>query len=320
MSYDTDMLVWVSDLDEYINIDAISRNNEHEAEEEALEAELERLGDIALFSRKSISSRTIYSRGVGPEQWRWMKHRAETSLSQDNTPAEVEADFLNAIMTLARRYAVARYARLEDLSFSSAITATFPHGIRALLYQFMTGEQSLSDISCRNTIQKTLHYAASSSKLTAYDQVGLVQRSLHELAIDVGGANADQRLNKDGMRRILSLLRLHFSVRECQVQSVSELQEMNLRYKQARIATEGALDAERRVTGSKIRNWRMRSLHPLTFYFPYCVRNSLSRLISQVAECDISPEPNIATNELALIYCGIELMKRSAKEKADRSE
>ncbi len=320
MSYDTDMGIWVSDLDGYIDIDAINSENEREAEQERLDVELDQLGDIALFSGKSVSSRVIYSRGVTPEQWRWTRHRAEASLSQAQTSAEIETAFLKAILSLGRRYAVARFARQEALSFSSAITATFPHGIRALLYQFMAGEKLLSDNSCRNSIQRTLHHAASSSDRIAYEKTGLVQQTLHVLAIDAGGANAAQQLEKKRMRQILALLRLHFSVNESRVRTVSELNSMNARYEQMRIGTEEETSKDIIISGKKIRNWKMRFLHPLLFYYPYGIRNSLNRLILHTTESDSSLTPIVATNELCLADCGMQLMNIAAKEKASSGE
>lgn len=95
MSYDTDMMIWVGDLDDYVNIDAISSWNQLDAKELALEADLDALGDISLFSNQAISSRKLYSRGVSPEQWRWMLHRAEKSLAQIDTHGNIEKAFLH---------------------------------------------------------------------------------------------------------------------------------------------------------------------------------------------------------------------------------
>lgn len=320
MSYDTDMLIWVGDLDGYIDIDAISRDNELEAEQDALEADLDSLGDITLFANKAISSRTLHSRGVSPEQWRWMLHRAEKSFGELDTQEDIERVFLKATMSVARRYAVARYAGFEGLSFSSAITAIFPHGIRALLFSYMAGEQSLSDRSCRKEIQRTLHLATSTPNLTAYDQTGLVRRSLHKLAIDTEGTDAHLKLDKDRTRNILSLLRLHFSNLECQVQSASELQEMHLRYESARAAEKRGFDTSQKLTGKRISNWRLRSLQPLTFYFPFSVRHSLKRLLDPNELSERLMDRQAAVNELALTYSEIELMRRRAKNRAKRSE
>jgi hypothetical protein len=316
MSYDTDMRVWVGDLDGYVNIDAISRANQLEAEEYAMEADLDGMGDISLFSNQTISSRKIHSRGVNPEQWRWMLHRAEKSLGQMDTHADIEKAFIKATMSGARRYAVARYAGFEGLSFSDAITAVYPHGIRALLFSYMAGEQSLSDRSYRKEIQRTLHLAASTPDLTAYDRAGLVRRYLHELAIDEAGRSAFLKLDKVRMRNTLSLLRLYFSNLECQVQSAAELLKIQLRYEAARAAEKQGFDTSQKITGKKVQNWRLRSLQPLTFYFPYSVRHALKRLIDQDPSSAGLMDHKSAVNELALSYCEIELMRLRGREKA----
>ncbi len=308
-------MVWVGDLDGYVDIGEIDRANQLEAEQYALEADLDGLGDIRLFSNQTISSRKIHSRGVNPEQWRWMLHRAEKSLGQMDTQKEIEKAFLTATMSAVRRYAVARYAGFERLSYSDAITAVFPHGIRALLFSYMAGEHSLSNSYYRRKMQRTLHLAASTQNITAYDRAGIVRRGLHDLANDEANTNDCPKLDKSRMRNILSLLRLHFSNRECQVQSSVELREMHIRYEAARAAERQGFDTTQLVTGRKIQNWRLRSLRPLTFYFPYSVRHTLKRLMNQELSSGVSIDCKAATNELALIYCEIELMRTRGKER-----
>lgn len=316
MSYDTDMMVWVGDLDGYVNIDAISRENEREAAEHALEVDLDDLGDIALFYNKTVSSRKIHSSGVSPKQWRWLLHRAERSLGELHTQEDIEAAFLKATMAAVRRYAVARYAKFERLSFSDAITAIFPHGIRALLFSYMAGEPSLSNPSCRKEIQRTLHLASATPNLTAYDRAGLVRLSLHSLAIDEAGSNVNSKLDKGSMRRVLSLLRLYFANQECKVQSVAEFVEIQVRYEAARAAEKRGFDTSQNITGRRIKNWRLRSLHPITFYFPYSARHSLKRMADQEKSADRSMDRQSAANELALTYSEIELMRARAKNRA----
>lgn len=310
MSYGTDMMIWVGDLDGYINIDAINRENDLEKKKHALNAELNALGDVSLFSNNSISYLELHSCGVNLEQWRWTLHRAEKSLGQMDTDEQIEKAFLKATMSAVRRYAVARYAAFEGLSFESAITAIFPHGVRALLFSYIAGEPLLSDTSCRKEIQLALHLAASTKNITAYDRVGLVRRRIHELAINHAGSEAHLKLDKNRMRNILSLLRLYYTNLECQVQTVAELLEIQLRYEAARTAEKRGLYTSPIITGKKIKNWRLRFLQPLTFYFPYSARHALKRLTDQPPSRTGPMDKKTAANELALIYCGIELMRK----------
>lgn len=315
MSYDQGPMIWVSDLDDYIDIDAISREAEEENRKRALGAEVERIGDLSLFCTRSLSFGKLQSRGVTPDRWRWMRHRAERSLGRAHDAIELEASFLKAILSLGRRYAVARYARLENLPVSTAIAATFPHGVRALIYSYMAGERLLSGLSSKREAQRSLYLARSNQTLTAYEQTGFLQRSLHQIAISVGGEGAHLQLNKHQMRDILSVTRLHFATLECDVRSAAELRDMNLKYEVARARTEQGAEAPRTITGKEIRNWELRSLHPLTFYFPFALRCSLDRLLEESCERKTLIQRAAAVNELSLAICAIELMRESSAGK-----
>lgn len=313
MSNDKNLRIWVGDLDGYINIDATSYANELEEEQDILDDSLDGVGDIVLLAGQTISARELMVRGVAPPQWRWAQHEAERYILKAKTTDEIETAFLKAVITSGRRYAVARYACLERLSYDSAITATFPHGIRALLYQYMVGEPSLADISQRKAIQRALHQAASTSGITAYERTALVRDCLHEQARVAAGSGGHLQLNKDSIRNILSLCRLHFSILECHVQSTSKLDELVRLYDLARVTTAKQRGQDKTITGKYIRNWKLQHLHPLIFFYPFCIRNSLARLTFQNARAMTSFDHITAVNELALVLCGINLMRAGAK-------
>lgn len=149
MSYDSgnDLKLWVRDLDDYVNLDAIFSEYEAKRQEQLLNDKLDEVGEIRLFADKSVSFRTLHSRGISPEKWRWIKYAVDKSLGQVKDAAGLEARFYRSVIVSGRRYAVARYARAENLSLASATTATFPYGIRALIYQFMASEPTLADRS-----------------------------------------------------------------------------------------------------------------------------------------------------------------------------
>lgn len=314
MSNDSNMRVWVGDLDGYIDIGAISASNSLEDQEEEIEEALIEIGEIALFAGKTVSSRALYSRGVNSDKWRWAQHSAQKSLGQAQTRSEIEAAFLKAIIDYGRRYAIARYATFEGLSYSSAITATFPHGIRALLYKYMVSEPLLADRTQRIEIQKTLQHARSAPDLTAYERAGEIRKGLHYLAIAAGGPEGHLCLDRDGMREMLSLCRLHFLALECRARSVSELQKMKFRYELAHIEASRECDKGQVLSGKYIQNWKMRHQHPLFFFFPYCIRNALARATFQDIEGTTPFDRKTAVNELALTICGIELMQTKAKK------
>lgn len=317
MSYDTDTghKVWVSDLDDWVDLDGIFTENEAQQQEDQLNGQIAEIGDIGLFAERSISSRTLYERGILPQKWRWMLHEAEASLGRAHSCAEIEAGFLKAILASGRRYAVARYARSERLAFSSAITATFPYGIRALLYQYMAGEVALGDISQQKIIHQAFQDAIANHELMAYDRTGLVRQRLHQLAIAGAGPNGHLSLSKEGMRNALSLCRLYFSTIECNIRSIPELINLNWRYDFARSIAERKFDQSRVITGNYVENWKIRHLRPLIYFYPYSARNALARAIHQTTK-DMKPLSRAhAANELALARCGIDLMRKFGKDR-----
>lgn len=317
MSYDADLghQIWVSDLDDHVDLDAIFAEHEVAQQEDVLNEELDEIGDIALFAGRTVSSRTLYLRGITPKKWRWMQHDAETSLGQAEGRNKIEAAFLKAIIACGRRYAVARYARSEHLSFSSALTATFPYGIRALIYQYMAGEVSLADHSNKKFVQQAFQDAISNAELTAYDRVGLLRQRIHRLANAGAGPDGHLCLNKEGMRTTLALCRLYFSAIECSVQSVSELIKLIEKYELALKVTGREHDQAQVITGKYIHKWNVRHQRPLIYFYPYSARNALTRLIRQTADSGSFSGRSVAVNELALVGCGIELMRKTARKR-----
>ena len=316
--FDDSLIIWVSDLDNWINVDFSA---EHEAETEALEAELDHkaethedelghIGKISLFAQRSISSQTIQARGINAGEWRWSLHEAEKALGDASDRHEIERFFVKKLIDMGRSYAVRRYARWEKLPYSSALTATFSHGIRALVYQYIAGEQSLRDLPNRQSVQGALHAAIKAEGLTAYDRTGIIQQALHHNARLVNGAEGHCTLDKIRTKTILSLCRLHFSVRESNLSSLEELQELDRLYNDARTAMDNGMTLDQEIVGRRIRNWKMRHLHPLIFLFPYSVRNAITRGYYQVCDDPNSFDRNGAVNELALAHCGIELMRK----------
>ncbi|MDG2516107.1 hypothetical protein P7B04_25925, partial [Sphingobium yanoikuyae] len=76
MSNCSGLSIWVGDLDCYINIDAICAENEREAEEAALELELDEIGEIRLLAGKSTSARYLNCNDITPSDWRYAVHQA----------------------------------------------------------------------------------------------------------------------------------------------------------------------------------------------------------------------------------------------------
>lgn len=330
MSNDSGFSVWVGDLDGYINIDTINYYNELEAREEQLAYELETIGEIKLLAGKAISAETLNRKGVTPDAWRHAVHVAQRAIGEEpaktsHPPAGLEihypencgARFLRAMMDLGRPYAVARYARWEQLDYPSATTSTLNHGIRALVNQFLASEGIERGPDADRLIREVLTLNVTKAAI-AYHRAGCMQAALHRIADMAPGHPGARGLNKENTRALLSLTRLFFSTRELQVSSVSELRSLMAAYIRERelARADHTRQAER---GHLIRNWRLRHLRPLTDLFPYAIRYGLSRAAAHPtadASLDLAPvDWELLVNELALAHCGMRMMRTAGRNR-----
>jgi hypothetical protein len=125
VSNDGSMKIWVGDLDGFIDIDAISKANEQEADQELLDHELDEIGDLELLGGKALSARALNRKGVSPSDWRFAVHQAEMAigierkilLDAEPDREAPEMNFVRAMLDLGRSYAVARYARWERVDY-----------------------------------------------------------------------------------------------------------------------------------------------------------------------------------------------------------
>lgn len=309
-AFDNDERIWVGDLDGYINIDAINRENEQEASLLKLETELDELGEIPLLSGKHISAHLLNDRGISPDEWRWTVHEVEHALGNGKDWKDIEALFVKDLISLGKRYAVARYAQRENIPYSSAVTAIYPYGFIALLNQFLDSQKLSGNIAYRRSLQESLLLTSKNKGMTAYHRAGAVRLALYRIAQEIHGSEGHLNIEKTMMRNILSLARLRYSVSEIEIRSVREIRELYQLYEQARIMTKN--ETIPLITGRYIRNWQLRSLHPLLHLYPYSLRNAINRAVAHTA----SPSRAVAVNELALARCGILLMRKTAKSKA----
>lgn len=317
MSNDIGLNVWVSDLDGYINIDAISAANEREAEEAALELDIHEIGELRLLTGKSTSARHLINRDITPSDWRHALHQAEMAIGSE--PEAVfghssqgqdgaEEKFIRAMLKLGHSYAVARYAQWEHLDYPSAITATLPHGIRALINQFLAAEAIPRSAGTDERIRSALTDDQASA-VTAYGRTGMLQAALHEIADETVGYPRSEALDRDRTRAILALARLHFSVRELRLSSVMALRGLAAAY----TADRETLGKKRELLTSNrrsIKNWRLRHIRSLLDFYPYSIRYSLAR----AARSDQFDRVTIV-NELALAHCGILRMRRAGRNR-----
>ncbi|WP_026758872.1 hypothetical protein [Sediminimonas qiaohouensis] len=101
--YDDGLTIWVGDLDAWINVD-FSGENEAERNAELLEEDLKEIGNISLFAQKSISSRTLLSKGIEPDAWRWSLHEAEIALGGIAIQGQIERRFVRKLINMGSGY------------------------------------------------------------------------------------------------------------------------------------------------------------------------------------------------------------------------
>lgn len=315
-NYRDGLRVWVGDLDGYISIDAINAANEQEAEEEALNHELEEIGDILLLAGKTTSAWQLNRKEITPSEWRHAVHQAEMALGSEpdailrhgtHGQEGAEGNFLRAMLDLGRSYAVAKYARWERLDYSSAITATLPHGIRALVNQFLAAEGIERSAYTDETIRSVLGRREAGGT-SAYRRTGILQTALHAIADAAPNHPGGTALNRDRTRIILSLTRLHFSALELRLSSVQGLRDLIAAY----AADRDTLGSDRNrltLNGRTISAWRLRHVRPLLDFYPYSIRHGLARAAA-VGEYSRAT----FVNELALAHCGVLRMRRAGRD------
>jgi hypothetical protein len=317
--------VWVGDLDRFISID-FDQDDEQElldAEQELLDAELDEIGELQLLAGKAISARQLVENKISPSEWRHALHQSEMTIGfrtlnvRQNTREYTDSPvsrFLRGMLDLGRLYAIARYARLEHLDYPSALTATVPHGIRALVNQLLASEGITRTREVDASIRTALK-PCEKGDVTAYLQTGILQKALHQIANNTPNHPGGTELNRNRMRTILSLARLYFSTVELKVTSIEELRSLLRNYEIERVIAQLG-DVRITTNGRLIRSWRLRHIQPLVNFYPYSIRHGLVRVLAhELAYFDRTA----LVNELALANCGIIRMRAAGKARAMRS-
>lgn len=308
MSNDSGLTFWVGDLDGYVTI---SEDREVDPEIERLDHELHLIGEIKLLAGKSIPTDSF---SVSGSEWAWAVHKAEHVVGDRHEWASLERPFIAELLTLGRSYALSRYAKWERLAYSSAVTATLPLGLKALINQFLVTE-SLADASARQSVQAVLEAARQSRGETAYQKTSRLQSALHHIADAAPNHAGRSALNREGMRTILSLARLHCSVIEANVGSLRELQDVIDAYETEWSAVRATGGDGPVINGRRIQGWPLRHIRPLIDLYPYSVRHTISRALHHDREVAEVPDRSIVVNELALAHCGILRMRRVGRDR-----
>jgi hypothetical protein len=309
--------VWVGDLDGYVYYDDFDSDDEHENQEELLETEIDEIGELQLLAGKTISARQLYQKNISPSEWRHALHQAEMTIGfgpikeHQETGANTDSSvirFVKGMLDLGRPYAIARYARWERLDYPSALTATLPHGIRALVNQLLAAEGITRTREAEESIRAVLK-PCEKGEMTAYRRTGMLQTALHQIANDTPNHPGGTKLDRKRMRYMLALARLYFSTAELRLTSIEELRSLFRNYELERVIAQRT-QVRLTTNGRLIRSWRLRHVQPLLNLYPYSIRHSLKRAVEHEPDCF---DRTALVNELALAHCGIFRMRAAGK-------
>lgn len=321
---DDDLTFWVGDLDSYVSIvpeeDFEKKILEQELRD-SKEEEMKCLGSIPLLSGKCILFSTLQQRGIDLDTWRWAIHDGEKALDAPGGNNGIEGLFLKKLLEIGRPYAFRRYARREKLHTQTALAATHPNGIRAILNQFIEGSKVIWTKDSKLRILNSFNKAEKDSKSIAYFRTKVIRDAidLETQAINFANElflhnNSLAKVDRKAMRILLSLLRLHFMSRESNYRTTLEIYLNHQKYREARRVEIASYPATAKSVKGSIKNWKLRHLHPLDFYFPIVIRHALARCMEHVGEHGTPIERELAVNEIALVHCGIYLMRQHRLE------
>lgn len=302
--------IYVGDLDAYISIDGINAANIREEEDGASHALYEQMGSIELLAGKSLSPFSLNRRHISPADWQWELYRARRYLRGLHSWRSLEPLLLRHLLSSGRAYAVRRYAKAERISFAAAMTAALPHGMQALMSQFLAQHGLCPSREQSHRLSAAWRTATAAEDLTAYSKTGRMRLEIVAIAEDAWGRDGATGLSREATRQILSLTRLHFSVAEMKNGGFSKFSRIEALYDAER---SHFLELESSPGFTGIRNWRQRHLRSLLFYYPFAFRQAVARGRRQaVLDCDRDLSVHV-THEIALSNFAMTGIQRSKR-------
>lgn len=305
MYRDDDERFYVGELDTWLSYESLhdgSRTSHYKIEAQNERKNIAVTGQ-RLFNGKVLRRRDFEWRGIEIGIWETYLSEAELALKAVSSAEDCSTAFLSHLIRVGLSYSTQRYSRMEGVPSLSAKVAILQYGFKALLYEYLDTEPSLRTGSAKSAVSDALQAALRATDEISYDRVSIVARA-------ISLQNSGRRgLDREALRKILSLGRLHFLYREVQGLSAGNVLRLIHQYDTARCK----LSQEWELRPDGIKNWRMRHLHPIWFYFPRSLRDSIHRLVSQCTATDNNLDIQECINELTLIYCERHVMRRHAK-------
>lgn len=323
--YTSDDTFYVGDLDRYIAIPGAGEREDYDIDdfdldqfgnlinplaEAKLESEKAKWGDlwgtIPLLNGVSTSGMDI-SKIVTVEEWRWARYQAERKIQQHLKARLAESAFLKAILSFGRPYAIRRYAKLERIPLQDAKVASLKRGIEPVIIRLLYNHSITPSYNMTTSIfeffdQEEMQILSR----TSYERTADFQRILHKIIATTRFAEDPTMISLSELARsILSLVRLHFSVAETHLENFDNLEHMLDLYNKVRLTPDSKTKIFLPSGKRYIKNWRLRHLHSLIFYYPKGLRAALTRGLR--CRGGSYPRPadacELYLNELALAYC-----------------
>jgi hypothetical protein len=304
---------YVRDLDRYISFSSLDADWEKEHRRSDWESAV---GDIELLDGRFTQSFYLQEQfGSSIQDWKFSRYQALRMLGDNKTWRNIQPALVKELLKAGNAYAIRRYARKEKVSVSAAQTAAITYGITAIMSRFFSLENVHLTSQQRRSVMEVFRGALDHAELTAYDKTALVREEIGHIVTDAWGKLDSDRLNKERVRRVLSLIRLNFSVAEMRVRGFADLADLKAKYARRREHQNTSRPSFLRPNAQFIRGWEMQHLWPLTYFYPVPIRYAFERGERHLERERPEPSKAVAVNELALALCVMQAARerRSAR-------
>lgn len=237
-------------------------------------------------------------------QWKQFHAKAVKALAHHSSENIINKFLPKELLKLGLPAGIKRYGKLENLPQQNQELVQNKNCIFYLLLELFSQEGiSLNFETTQKWRGFSNKFFRSTKGATAYDKTSTLQTFIHAEVNRLNGKNASDKLNKERMRIVLSTVRLHLSCLEIKVNNLSELTKLTESYTASiKIEKSDSNSKPSSHTGKHIKNWKLRHIKPILWYFPESIRNSLRTLISQERGDGFEPIENLkdrSINELA---------------------
>jgi len=275
--FNTGEYVWIGDLDCYININSADYRDDEEIDGPDGDLRCNGLASSLELLGGEFIEPIWCNLQIAKSEWKFELYRAKRYLREEESWEYLEPLLIKSILSEGRKYAVRRYAMEENIPVNEAIIAALPNGLQALLSQFLTRHQiSLSKYDWQK-LHSTIQNSVDSKQLTAYSKTTLIRNWLLNSIYGIDQYKSTSKLDLKLLRILLSQVRLYFSVKEIAVISFSDLISIEDRYKIQKNKAYHDDSNEYSSPTRIIKNWKIRHLRSLLYYYPYEFRHAISR-------------------------------------------